>query len=65
MKFLGRDPTESSLPASDSAPSEGEGETGGAGRIFSIFPAQTQKQRIRRVCLTIKMHKMIPLKKIY
>lgn len=38
MKFLGRDPPESSLPASDRAPSEGEGETGGAGRIFSIFP---------------------------
>lgn len=45
MKFLGRDPTESSLPASDSVPSEGEGETGGAGRIFSIFPAHTQKHK--------------------
>lgn len=38
MKFLGRDPPESSLPASERAPSEGEGETGGAGRTFSIFP---------------------------
>lgn len=38
MKFLGRDPPESSLPASERAPSEGDGETGGAGRTFSIFP---------------------------
>lgn len=38
MKFLGREPPESSLPASDKAPSDGEGETGGAGRTFSIFP---------------------------
>lgn len=43
MKFLGRDPPESSLPASDRAPSEGEGETGGAGRTFSIFPAHHRK----------------------
>lgn len=42
MKFLGR-PPESSLPASDRAPSEGEGETGGAGRTFSIFPARHGK----------------------
>lgn len=47
MKFLGRDPTESSLPASDSVPSEGEGETGDAGRIFSIFPACTKAQTVK------------------
>lgn len=43
MKFLGRDPPESSLPASDRAPSEVEGETGGAGRTFSIFPTNQKK----------------------
>lgn len=43
MKFLGLDPPESSLPASDRAPSEGEGETGGAGQTFSIFPAKKLK----------------------
>lgn len=45
MKFLGRDPPESSLPASDRVPSEVEGETGGAGRTFSIFPAKSQKKQ--------------------
>lgn len=44
MKFLGRHPPESSLPASDRAPSEGEGETGGAGRTFSIFPANHHRK---------------------
>lgn len=44
MKFLGRDPPESSLPASDRAPSEVEGETGGAGRTFSIFPANPKNK---------------------
>lgn len=43
MKFLGRDPPESSLPASDRAPSDGEGETGGAGRTFSILPVGYKK----------------------
>ena len=48
MKFLGRDPPESSLPASDRAPSEGEGETGCAGRTFSIFPEHYRtKHRVR------------------
>lgn len=45
MKFLGRDPPESSLPASDRAPSEVEGETGGAGRTFSIFPANPKNKK--------------------
>lgn len=56
MKFLGRDPPESSLPASDRAPSEGEGETGGAGRTFSIFPARHGKTggvRQRTVCCVV------------
>lgn len=48
MKFLGRDPPESSLPASDRAPSEVEGETGGAGRTFSIFPANPKKQKLNK-----------------
>lgn len=55
MKFLGRDPPESSLPASDRAPSEGEGETGGTGRIFSIFPAHHIKHMHLNTCL-LKKH---------
>lgn len=51
MKFLGRDPPESSLPASDRAPSEGEGETGGAGRTFSIFPT---KHKVIPHCFVLK-----------
>lgn len=59
MKFLGRDPPESSLPASDRAPSEGEGETGCAGRTFSIFPEHYRTKhgfvRLAQVLLIILM----------